>query len=94
MTCLHVNGLKFKHIPLFARRLGESVKDHLDKFLQVVWEFNVEQEDVVMRMFVSTLEGEARAWYKSLHDASIDGWDYFQEKFTDRWENTQDIFLF
>jgi hypothetical protein len=34
-----------KHIPFFAGRLGESVKDHLDKFL-VVWEFNVEHEDV------------------------------------------------
>jgi hypothetical protein len=60
-----------KRIPLFAGRLGESVNDHLDKFLQVVWEFNVEHEDVVMRMFVSTLEREARAWYKPLHDASL-----------------------
>jgi hypothetical protein len=82
-----------KRIPLFAGRLGESVKDHLDKFLQVVWEFNVEHEDVVMRMFVSTLEWEARAWYKSLPDASIDGWDSFQEKFTERWANTHDIFF-
>jgi hypothetical protein len=62
-----------KHIPLFAGRLGESVEDHLDNFLQVVGDFNVEHEVVVMRMFVSTLEGEARAWYKSLPDASIDG---------------------
>ena len=80
-----------KRVPLFTGRLGESVNDHLDKFLQVVWDFNVEHEDLVMRMFVSTLEGEARAWYKSLPDASIDGWDSFQEKFTERWENTQDI---
>jgi hypothetical protein len=68
-----------KRIPLFAGRLGESVKDHLAKFLQVVGDFNVENEDVVMRMFVSTLKWEARACYKSLPDASIDGWDSFQE---------------
>jgi hypothetical protein len=48
-----------KRIPLFAGRLGESVKDHLVKFLQVVGDFNVEHKDVVMRMFVSTLEWEA-----------------------------------
>jgi hypothetical protein len=47
----------------------------------------VEHEDVAMRMFVSTLEGEARTWYKSLPDASIDGWDSFQENFTERWAN-------
>jgi hypothetical protein len=82
-----------KHIPLFAGRLGESVEDHLAKFLQVVGDFNVEHEDVVMRMFVSTLEGEARPWYNSLLDASIDGWDSFEEKFIERWENTRDIFL-
>ena len=62
-----------KCIPLFARRLGESNEDHLAKFLQVVDDFDVENEDVVMRMFVSTLEGEALAWYKFLPDASIDG---------------------
>ena len=82
-----------KRIPLFAGRLGELVEDHLDKFLQVVWDFNVEHEDVVMRMFVPTLEWEARAWYKSLPDASIDGWDSFQDKFIERWEKTHDIFF-
>jgi hypothetical protein len=38
----------------------------LADFLTVVEDFGVEHEDVVMRMFVSTLEGEARKWYKSL----------------------------
>jgi len=38
-------------------------------------------------VFVLNLEGEARTWYKSLPDASIDGWDLFQENFTERWAN-------
>jgi hypothetical protein len=46
-----------KRIPLFAGRLGESVGDHLAKIFQVVGDFNVEHEDVVMRIFVLTLEG-------------------------------------
>jgi hypothetical protein len=60
---------------------------------RIIGDFEVEHEDVVMRMFVLTLEGESQAWYKSLLDASIDGWDSFQEKFTERWANTQDIFF-
>jgi hypothetical protein len=79
--------------PLFVGRLGESVEDHLAKFLQAVGDFDVEHEDVVMRMFVSTLEGEVRAWYKSLPDASIDEWDSFQKKFTESWANTHDLFF-
>jgi hypothetical protein len=66
----------------------------LDNFFQVVGDFDVEHEDVVMMMFVSALEGKARAWYKYLPDTSIDGLNYFQEKFTKRWANTHDIFLF
>jgi hypothetical protein len=37
-----------------------------------------------------TLEGEARRWYKSLPNASIDGWDSFQEKFMEVWADEQD----
>jgi hypothetical protein len=33
----------------------------------------VEHEDVTMKMFVSTLEAEADAWYKDLPNNSIDG---------------------
>jgi hypothetical protein len=69
-----------KHIPLFAGRLGESIEEHLAKCFQVVSDFDVEHEDVAMRMFLSTLEGEAQAWYKSLSHASIDGWDLLLHK--------------
>jgi hypothetical protein len=77
---------------LFAGKFGESVEDHLADFSKLLDDFEVEHEDVAMRMFVSTLEGEARTWYKSLPDASIDGWDSFQEKFIERWADKQDNF--
>jgi hypothetical protein len=83
-------GKYLKRLPRFTGKLGVSTEDHLADFLQVVDDFDVEHEDVVMRMFVPTLEGEARAWYKSLPDASIDGWDSFQEKFIERWSDKQD----
>jgi hypothetical protein len=82
-----------KHISLFAGRLEELIEDHLANFLQVVSDFDVEHEDVVMRMFVLNLEGEARAWYVFFLDPSIDGWDSFEEQFTMRWENTRHFLL-
>jgi hypothetical protein len=45
-----------------------------------------------MRMFVQTLKGDARTWYKSLPDAFVDGWDLFQEKFTERCADKQENF--
>jgi hypothetical protein len=67
------HNLLIKCIPFFAGRSGESVEDHLDVFSKLLDDFQVEHEDVAMRMFVSNLEGEAQTWYKSLHDTSIDG---------------------
>jgi hypothetical protein len=46
-----------KCLPLFAGRLGESVEDHLVVFSKLLDDFEVEHEDVAMRMFVSTLKG-------------------------------------
>jgi hypothetical protein len=51
-------------------------------FSKLLDDFEVEYEDVAMRMFLSILEGGAQKWYKSLPNASIDGWDLFEEKFT------------
>jgi hypothetical protein len=53
-------GDYLKRLPRFAGKFGVSTEDHLADFLTVVEDFDVEHEDVVMRMFVSTLEGEAR----------------------------------
>ena len=47
-----------KSVPLFARRSRESVQGHLTAFSKLVDDFEVEHEDVAMRMFVLTLEGE------------------------------------
>jgi hypothetical protein len=49
----------------------------LADFVQVVDDFGVEHEDVVMMMLVLTLERDAQTLYKSFPYASIDGWDSF-----------------
>jgi hypothetical protein len=45
-----------KRLPLFAGKFGVSTEDHLVDFLKVVDDC----DDMVMRMFVQTLEGDAR----------------------------------
>jgi hypothetical protein len=46
-----------------------------------------------MMMRVPTIEGDARTWYKSIPDTSIDGWDSFQDKFIKRWVDKHDNFF-
>jgi hypothetical protein len=75
-----------------CKEVGESVQGHLTAFSKLLDDFEVEHEDVAMRMFVLTLEGEAQTWYKFLPDASIDGWDSFQAKFFERWTDKPENF--
>jgi hypothetical protein len=61
-------------LPKFSRSNAITVEDHLNAFLKFVIDLEIEHEDVVMKMFVQTLEGDARAWYKALQLApSMDG---------------------
>lgn len=62
----------------FAKNNEISVNDHLSALLKFVDELEVKYQDVVMKMFVQILKGDARTWYKSLPNASIDGWKYFK----------------
>ena len=48
------------------------VNDHLSALLKFVDELEVKYQDVVMKMFVQILKGDAQTWYKSL--PNIRGW--------------------
>lgn len=61
-----------KNIPKFQGNNVVNAKDHVNQFLKVCDDMLIEHEDMAMKMFVSTLEGEARAWYKgNKHDTSL-----------------------
>jgi hypothetical protein len=64
-----------KCLPKFAGNNAISVDDHLTNFLKFVDDLELGYENVVMKTFVQTLEGDTRMWYKFVHTASIDGWD-------------------
>lgn len=79
-----------EHLPKFVGNNAVTMDDQLDAFLQFVNDLKVQHEDVVLMMFVQTLLGDARAWYKVLPANAIDGWDSFQNTFTERQDNKQD----
>jgi hypothetical protein len=59
------------HLPRFAEKKEDNPSDHLIRFHQCMVQLNIHDEDVLMKMFMYLLEGDAREWYKSLPSSSI-----------------------
>lgn len=60
-----------KHLPRFNEETGPSVEDHLATFLDFANNMNIEHEDVYTRLFVQSLEGNVRIWFRQLQANSI-----------------------
>jgi hypothetical protein len=74
-------------LPRFAGINGESPDYHMSQFWEFFQHFPVrdEAEDIVMKLFSSSLHGEAEKWYDNLPAASITSMDHFEEIFLERW---------
>ena len=61
-----------QNLPMFRNVEGNDVALHLVKFHIHVHKLKIDfPEDCLMKMFMATLEDEARSWYESLPLASI-----------------------
>ena len=61
-----------RYLPRFNGDGSVTAKEHLNSFYSFADNFNVEHVDVWMRLFVQSLNGEARKWFRSLPPNSID----------------------
>jgi len=60
-----------KHLPRFNGETGLSIEDHLVAFLDFDDNMNIEHQDVYMRLFVQSLEGNVRILFRQLRVDSI-----------------------
>lgn len=44
-------------------------------------DYEVEHEDVVMKLFVQSLKEDAKDWYRRLPDNSVSSWEDFEKCF-------------
>jgi hypothetical protein len=74
-------------LPRFAGIDDECPKSHMRRFWKFFQHFPVsdEAEDLVMKLFSSSLHGEARRWYDNLPAASINSMELFEEVFLAKW---------
>ena len=77
-----------KRLPKFAGNNAITCEDHLRSFLDMMSDYEVEAEDVMMKLFVQSLTEDAREWFKRLPKSSIWDWKdieyFFKEKYGDK----------
>lgn len=64
-----------KILPCFSGEDEQTTEKHIAMFCNFAENLNVEHLDVVLRLFVQSLDGEARKWFKGLLNNSIPTWE-------------------
>ena len=60
-----------KYMPKFTGEGDFAAKEHLEAFYSYAENINIEQEDVWTIVFVQSLYGQARKWFKELPAGSV-----------------------
>jgi hypothetical protein len=60
-----------KYLPRYNGEGEITAKEHLVSFYSFADNFNIDHSDVWMRLFVQSLDGQVRKWFRSLPPASI-----------------------
>ena len=79
-----------KYMPKFFGPGNYTAEEHLEAFYAYAENINIEAEDVWMRIFVQSLDGEARKWFKTLPAASIGDITALDDAFLKYWGDRKD----
>jgi hypothetical protein len=78
-------GDYLKYMPKFTGEEDITVEEHLVSFYSYADNINIENEDVWMRVFVQSLDGEVRKWFRGLTPGSIAGIEALDDVFLRQW---------
>jgi hypothetical protein len=65
----------------FREHRDDNPAEHLLEFHELMYQWGIHHEDVLMKMFMFSLEGDARKWYQSLPPANISSLEQFHAAF-------------
>ena len=60
-----------KYMPKFTSTEGVTTEEHLESFYSYTDNLDINKDDVWMRVFVQSLDEEARKWFRELAPRSI-----------------------
>jgi hypothetical protein len=87
-------GDYLKYMPKFTGEEDITAEEHLASFYSYADNLNIENEDVWMRVFVQSLDGEARKWFRGLTPGSIVGIEALDDAFLRHWGDKKDFLYY
>jgi hypothetical protein len=92
-----LHDLPVNYINNLPRFDGENANITAEKHIQSLEDFldlfEVEEDDVCIRMFALSLGGKVKDWFRNLPAASIINFHQFMQVFLDRWVIRGNVFL-
>jgi hypothetical protein len=83
-----------KYIPKFTGEGDITTEEHLTSFYSYANKLNIKNEDVWMRVFVQSLDGEVRKWFRGLAPGSIVGIEALDSSFLRQWGDRKDFMYY
>jgi uncharacterized small protein (DUF1192 family) len=87
-------GDYLKYMPKFSGEGDITAEEHLAAFYSYADNLNIENEDVWMRVFVQSLDGEVRKWFRGLAPGSIVGIEALDNVFLRQWGDRKDYIYY
>jgi len=80
-----------KYMPKFTGTEGVTAKGHLESFYSYANNLDISKDDVWMRVFVQSLDGEARKWFREQAPISIADIKALDDTFLKHWGDKNDL---
>jgi hypothetical protein len=93
LNALPVDGY-LKQLPKFTGEGDITAEEHLEAFYSFTNDNVIMHADIWMRIFVHSLQGEARKWFKALPPGSIDGIEALDNAFLRQWGDKKDFMYY
>jgi hypothetical protein len=87
-------GDYLKYMPKFTGEEDITAEEHLAAFYSYADNLNIENEDVWMRVFVQSLNGEVRKWFRGLTPGSIFGIEALDDVFLRQWGDKKEFMYY
>ena len=83
-----------KYMPKFTGTEGVTAEEHLESFYSYADNLDISENDVWMRVFVQSLDGEARKWFRELPHRSITDIEALDDAFLTQWGDRKDLLYY
>jgi hypothetical protein len=80
-----------KYMPKYIGEEDITAEEHLASFYSYTDNLNIENEDVWMRVFIQSLDGEVRKWFRGFSPGSIAGIEALDNAFLRQWGDKKDF---